>query len=53
MPIAQKIDYVDNDVAPFGRRYFEVRPKTPGPSYRVTLHSGDWTRSTYPRAWIA
>ena len=53
MPIAQKIDYVDNDVAPFGRRYFEVRPKTPGARYRVTVHSGDWTRSTYPRAWIA
>lgn len=44
--IAQEIDYVDNEVALFGRRYFEVRPKTPGASYRVTVHSGDWTRST-------
>ena len=44
--IAQEIDYVDNEVTLFGRRYFEVRPKTPGASYRVTVHSGDWTRST-------
>lgn len=27
-------------------RYFEVRPKMPGVSYRVTVYSGDWTRGT-------
>ncbi len=44
--IAQEIDYVDSEVILFGRGYFEVRPKTPGPGYRVTVHSGDWTRGT-------
>jgi hypothetical protein len=45
-PIAQEIDDVDNEIALFGRRYFEVRPNTPGASYRVTVYSGDWTRGT-------
>jgi hypothetical protein len=22
-----------------------MRPKTPGASYRVSIHSGDWTRA--------
>jgi len=29
----------------FGRAYFEERPKTPGASYRITIHSGDWRRN--------
>jgi hypothetical protein len=45
-PIAREIDYVDNEIALFSRRYFEVNPKTPGASYRVTVYSGDWTRGT-------
>jgi hypothetical protein len=45
-PIARKIDDVDNEIALFSRRYFEVHPKTPGASYRVTVYSGDWTRGT-------
>lgn len=45
-PIAQEVDYVDSEVVLFGSRYFEARPKTPGASYRVTVHSGDWTRGT-------
>jgi len=44
-PIASEIAYLDTDVAFSGRTYFEVRPKTPGASYRVTIHSGDWTRT--------
>jgi hypothetical protein len=43
-PIAQEISYVDTEVPLFNRAYYEVRPKTPGPSYRVTIHSADWTR---------
>jgi hypothetical protein len=43
-PIAREIAYVDSDVPFDGRTYFWVRPKTPGASYRVTIHSGDWTR---------
>lgn len=43
-PIAQEIDYVDTEVPLFQRGYFEARPKTPGASYRVTIHQGDWTR---------
>jgi gamma-glutamylcyclotransferase (GGCT)/AIG2-like uncharacterized protein YtfP len=43
--IAQEIVYVDSDVPFDGRAYFWVRPKTPGASYRVTIHSGDWTRT--------
>jgi hypothetical protein len=42
--IAQEIDYVDTEVPLFGSGYFEARPKTPGADYRVTIHSGDWTR---------
>ena len=45
-PIAQEIEYLDDEIGLFGRRYFEVHPKTPGASYRVTVHSGDWTRGT-------
>jgi len=45
-PIAQEIEYLDDEIGIFGRRYFEVHPKTPGASYRVTVHSGDWTRGT-------
>ena len=44
-PIAQEIAYVDSDVPFDGRTYFWVRPKKPGASYRVTIHSGDWTRT--------
>jgi hypothetical protein len=43
-PIAQEIDYVDTEIPLFQRGYFEARPKTPGASYRVTIHSGDWHR---------
>jgi len=45
-PIAREIDDVDNEIGLFSRRYFEVHPKTPGASYRVTVYSGDWTRGT-------
>ena len=45
-PIAREIDDVDNEIALFSRRYFEVYPKTLGASYRVTVYSGDWTRGT-------
>ena len=44
-PIAQEIAHVDSDVPFDGRTYFWVRPRTPGASYRVTVHSGDWTRT--------
>ena len=44
-PIAQEIAYVDSDVPFDGRTYFWMRPKKPGASYRVTVHSGDWTRT--------
>ena len=44
-PIAREIVYVDSDVPFDGRTYFWARPKTPGASYRVTIHSGDWTRT--------
>jgi hypothetical protein len=44
-PIASEIAYLDTEVNFSGRTYFEVRPKTPGASYRVTIHSGDWTRT--------
>ena len=44
-PIASEIVYLDTEVAFSGRTYFEVRPKTPGASYRVSIHSGDWTRT--------
>jgi hypothetical protein len=43
-PIAQEINYVDTEVPLFNRAYYEVRPKTPGAMYRVTIHSADWTR---------
>jgi hypothetical protein len=43
-PVAQQIDYVDTDVPLFNRGYFEVRPKTPGASYRVSIYSADWNR---------
>ena len=44
-PVASQIFYVDDIVPIFNRAYFEARPKTPGASYRVSIHSGDWTRN--------
>lgn len=43
-PAASQIAYVDEDIPLFNRAYFEFRVQEPGPSYRVTIHSGDWTR---------
>lgn len=42
--VATQIAYVDEDVPLFNRVYFLNRVNTPGPSYRVSIHSGDWTR---------
>jgi hypothetical protein len=44
-PIAQEIDYVDGEVLLYNRSYYEVRPRTTGPKYRVNVYSADWTRS--------
>ena len=35
-PIAQHVVFVDQDFAG-GRVYYEARPQTPGPAYRVTV----------------
>ncbi len=43
-PVASQIAYVDEDIQQFDRAYFETRVSQPGPSYRVSIHSGDWTR---------
>ena len=43
-PVASQIAYVDEDIPLFNRAYFENRVTQPGPSYRVSIHSGDWTR---------
>jgi hypothetical protein len=43
-PVAQEIAYVDNDVPLYNRTYFEVRPHTPAPTYRVSVYSADWTK---------
>jgi hypothetical protein len=43
-PVAQEIAYVDNDVLLYSRTYFEVRPHTPAPTYRVSVYSADWTK---------
>jgi hypothetical protein len=37
-PIARQLVYVDEDFAS-GRVYWEARPNTPGPAYRVTVQS--------------
>jgi len=42
--VATQIAYVDEDVPLFNRVYFLNRVNTPGASYRVSIHSGDWTR---------
>lgn len=41
-PIAREIVYVDSEVPLYNRAYFEVRPGTVGPVYRVTVYSADW-----------
>lgn len=43
-PVASQIAYVDEDIPLFNRAYFETRVTKPGPGYRVSIHSGDWTR---------
>ena len=42
--VATQIAYVDEDVPLFNRVYFLNRVNAPGASYRVSIHSGDWTR---------
>ena len=41
-PVASEIAYVDSEVPLYNRSYFEVRPRVPAPSYRVTVYSADW-----------
>lgn len=43
-PVASEIAYLDSDVLLWNRTYFEVRPQTPAPTYRVTVYSADWTK---------
>jgi hypothetical protein len=43
-PVASEIAYVDNEVLLYNRTYFEVRPRTPAPAYRVSVYSADWTK---------
>ena len=38
----REIVYVDSEVPLYNRAYFEVRPGTVGPAYRVTVYSADW-----------
>lgn len=44
-PVAQEIAYVDTEIPLYNRAYYEVRPKTPGASYRVSIYSADWHRT--------
>ena len=44
-PVASQIAYVDEDIVLGARNYFEVRPKTPGASYRVSVYSADWIKA--------
>ena len=43
-PVAKEIAYLDTEIPLFNRAYYEVRPKTAGVSYRVSIYSADWTR---------
>jgi hypothetical protein len=43
--VAREVAYLDSEVLLWGRTYFEVRPQTPAPAYRVTVYSADWTKS--------
>jgi len=44
-PVAREIAYVDEDIVLGARNYFEVHPKTPGASYRVSVYSADWIKA--------
>jgi hypothetical protein len=44
-PVAREVAYLDSEVLLWGRTYFEVRPQTPAPAYRVTVYSADWSRT--------
>jgi hypothetical protein len=46
-PIAQQVVYVDEDFAG-GRVYYEARPQTPGPAYRVTVQQVIWNFNGAP-----
>ena len=41
-PVAEAVAYIDREVPPFGRAYFEVSVPRPGASYRVTVNFFDW-----------
>ncbi|HKZ08918.1 MAG TPA: hypothetical protein VJU81_25845 [Methylomirabilota bacterium] len=43
-PVASEIAYLDSEVLLWNRTYFEVRPQRPASTYRVTVHSADWTK---------
>jgi hypothetical protein len=44
-PVASEIAPVDEDIVLGARNYFEVRPKTPGAAYRVSVYSADWIKA--------
>jgi hypothetical protein len=44
-PVASQIAYVDEDIVLGARNYFEVRPRTPGAAYRVSIYSADWVKA--------
>ena len=44
-PVASQIAYVDEDIVLGARNYFELRPKTPGAAYRVSVYSADWIKA--------
>jgi hypothetical protein len=44
-PIAREIAHVDDEVPLYNRAYFEIRPQTPAPAYRVTVYSADWGKT--------
>lgn len=40
--VAQAVKYIDREVPPYGRAYFEVAVPRPGAGYRVTINFFDW-----------
>ena len=43
--VAQRVEWLAGDVAPFSRRYFEVRVPGPASSYRVSVFAFDFIQS--------
>jgi hypothetical protein len=48
--VAQRVEWLGGDLAPFSRRYFEVPAPQPAPTYRVSVFAFDFLQAAVTEA---